>query len=242
MFSYLFKSSKDKSKKDKNNALFFEYIDHSITENEISELDALKSARKQSLSPQIIQNHMNDSIMQTVLSIVRQGISDEDNCFKLCKHIVDKLNEELGHRWQCRIDYRKGSNSYFAYEPQFLIQFTMGFVYFEIYKIQFFDCQQFINAFKCGKISSELNIIETDMNDHMITDVKEITFNAIEKSNNLYDISYEIRTQMDKRYDNHKWQCIDCAYFGSFSISKRDGSYITYKVADLQITLFQTMF
>ncbi len=63
----------------------------------------------------------------------------------------------------------------------------------------------------------------------MISDVKDITFDAIEKSKSLIELSNELRIQMKKNYPG-KWQTFLYAHFGAFSIIKKSSTYIRMNI------------
>ncbi|CAG2170008.1 unnamed protein product [Oppiella nova] len=105
----------------------------------------------------------------------------------------------------------------------------------------YFNAQSLKHRFKNGKIKREIQILRTDMKQSMISDVKKITFAAIEKSDTLAAISTEIKTQMEKRYPEHMWQCFIHCYFGVFRIHHTCGTFISFEVGgQLTVTLFQS--
>jgi hypothetical protein len=92
--------------------------------------------------------------------------------------------------------------------------------------------------FRAGKIKREITILRTDMSQTMITDLKRITFSAIEKSETLTEISSDIKNQMESRHGG-QWNCFIFSFFGNFAVSRVIGKYITYELAELTITVFQ---
>jgi hypothetical protein len=93
--------------------------------------------------------------------------------------------------------------------------------------------------FRTARIKREITILRTDMSQTMITDLKRITFSAIEKCETLTEISSEIKSQMESRYEG-QWNCFIFSFFGNFAVSRVVGKYITYELAELTITVFQT--
>ena len=65
-----------------------------------------------------------------------------------------------------------------------------------------------------------------------------ITFEAIDKFDNLADILGELHAQMEK---NHQGTWICCAYalFGSHIIRYNSGTFINFKLDVLDLSLFQ---
>ncbi|XP_054153477.1 uncharacterized protein LOC128952157 isoform X2 [Oppia nitens] len=206
---------------------------------EMSEQEIFNECRKHLWSHEVMQNEMNKEMTQKVLSIVRSQIKEYNSVFLVCKNIVESLNDEFGHRWHCSADYKMGLKSYFMFESGFLIKVKFGLLFFEIYKTQFLNVQTMRKRFKNGKIKREIQILKTDMKQSMISDVKKITFAAIEKSETLTALSSEIKTHMEKRYPERKWQCFMFGYFGVFGIHHTCGSFISFDVGQLTVTLFQ---
>jgi hypothetical protein len=93
--------------------------------------------------------------------------------------------------------------------------------------------------FRTGKIKRQITILRTDMSQTMITDLKRITFSAIEKSETLTEISSDLKNQMESKYGG-QWNCFIFSFFGNLAVSRVIGKYITYELAELTITLFQT--
>lgn len=91
-----------------------------------------------------------------------------------------------------------------------------------------------------GKIRRDIKILRTDMKQSMISDVKKITFSAIERSDSLTEVCNELKTGMEKRYSG-RWQCFVFAYFGVFGIEHTCGSFVSFDVDCLTITLFQAI-
>ncbi|CAG2109170.1 unnamed protein product, partial [Medioppia subpectinata] len=207
--------------------------------SEISEQEIFNSCRKQLWSPEVLQNEMNKEVTQKLMTIVRAQIKEYNSIFVVCKNITEKLNEEFGHRWHCLADHKNGHKSYFTYEPGYLINIKFGLLFFEIYKTQFLSVQTMRQRFKSGKIKREIQILRTDMKQSMIADVKKITFAAVDKSDTLTAVSSEIKTQMEKRYPQHMWQCFIFGYFGVFGIHHTCGTFISFDVGQLTVTLFQ---
>ena len=78
------------------------------------------------------------------------------------------------------------------------------------------------------------------MKQSMISDVKKITFSAIEKSDTLTEMSSELKKQLAKRYPG-KWQCFVFTYFGVFGIEHTCGSFISFDLDSITVTLFQAI-
>lgn len=211
-----------------------------ISSSEISEQEIFNLARKHLWNPDIPQNDLNKEMTNKLLTIVRAQIKEYNSIFVVSKNIVEKMNAEFGNRWHCMASFRKPIISYYCYEPGHLIKLKFGELQFEIYKTQFLNVNQMKNRFRNGKIKRVINILRTDMKQSMISDVKKIVFSAIERSESLTNISSELKTQMEKRYPG-KWQTFIFAYFGVFGIEHLSGTFISFDLDNLTITLFQAI-
>jgi len=92
--------------------------------------------------------------------------------------------------------------------------------------------------FRSGRIKRQITILRSDMKQTMISDLKRITFSAVEKAETLTGISSDIKNQMESKYGGH-WQCFIFSYFGNFGIHHSVGNYISFELAELTITVFQ---
>ena len=91
--------------------------------------------------------------------------------------------------------------------------------------------------FREGKIKRCINIFDTDMSPEQGKIVERVTFDVIEKSKSLKAIVRHIQLKLESEFGGH-WNCFAHS-FGDYCIHKRKGSFISFSVDELKLTIFQ---
>ena len=93
-----------------------------------------EQARKFLLIPNIIVHDMSSDIKQKVISKLAELIKEENSCFQVCKKFVEHFEMEIGSSWVCVCNSKGSLQSFFTYEPGFLITLSFGDLLFKIHK------------------------------------------------------------------------------------------------------------
>ncbi len=85
-----------------------------------------------------------------------------------------------------------------------------------------------------------MNVIKTSMNETMVNKFTNIVFMAIFTENNLSDLTKRISEKMRHEF-NGFWQCFAYSRFGQHNVYYLNNKYITLKILDLYIIVFQSI-
>jgi hypothetical protein len=110
--------------------------------------------------------------------------------------------------------------------------------YFNIFLFQSY-VPKLGQVIRSGKLLEELRIMNTDMDEKLLHEVKNMTFDSLQTNSDLSHACEKLIHLLIDRLGGH-WHCLVYKkFFGTFGLSYIKGKYILFKIVDLNLAIFQ---
>ncbi|CAG2183928.1 unnamed protein product, partial [Oppiella nova] len=110
-----------------------------------------------------------------IVSIVKNALNFEQNFFDLCKSIKECIEREMDGLWHCTAFYNDIGCHSFTFDDMFIVIIMFGKLKITVHKVyDDINMKKLAKLLRSRKVSEELIIEKTDMNEENISIVKEI--------------------------------------------------------------------